>query len=174
MTPCSCPCGGLQGEPQCVSCHGQGVLAQGLLAEPVQGLCPACKPWSTAQQTCRIWLTVLHILPLSTVLNPPGTPPVTSGPGQPLSIPTALNTLSLPRHHGLLRATDSSAALGEALGTALCQMQLKTITVPQSSEQAIASPKWAPPDVTVAGPPRFGFCSLIQQDTGKDLNPECL
>lgn len=49
MTPCSCPCGGFQGEPQCVSCHGQGVLAQGLLAEPVQGLCPACKPWSTAQ-----------------------------------------------------------------------------------------------------------------------------
>lgn len=150
MTPCSCPCGGLQCEPRCVlpwaRCVGSGAAGR---TSPGSLPCLQTLGHSTARPA--VWLIVLpaHPDPLNHTESPRATLLGDTGDSHCPS-PQPCARCPCPG----TTATDSTAALGEALGTALCQMQLKTITVPQSSEQA--SSKWAPPDVTVAGPPRFG------------------
>lgn len=92
-------------------------------------------PASTGAQdtrACRVWLVLLHMLPLSPAPGrqhhaevPRGHPAVTAGPGAATVDPHSPEHAALARHHGPLGVTNGSWALGRALGTSLCQVQLK-------------------------------------------------
>lgn len=145
--PLSCPCAGLQRGPRSVPRQGRLCWLRGSgQSQPRVTALPA-DPGAQQSQVAELGSLSCPSCPQpgplagSTSSGPPRCHPVhPHSPGHAV----------LAGHHGPLRGP------GRSTGNILVPMQLKTIAVPQSPGWAMASPKWALPDVVVAAPPRFG------------------